>query len=267
LESVSGEISIQHSKLELARKRAERSARLVKEGFLSPASEQDQEDQALDQHARLQTLERGRLSLGRERELLLAEQRQISTQLSSDIAALERDNSALTQESIENAARRQSVVLANQAGVVTAVNASEGQSVSAGQILLAISPQGAQLEAVLFAPSRAAGFVSLGQRVMLRHAAYPYQKFGLYRGTVSAISESVIASTELTPAQQALFGRLSSEALYRITVALDAQQVSTYGQLQPLKAGMALEADVVQDRRRIIEWLFEPVFAFQRRTS
>ena len=55
------------------------------------------------------------------------------------------------------------------------------------------------------------------------------------------------------------------EPLYRITVALDQQAVSAYGQTQPLVAGMQLEADVLLDRRRLIEWLFEPVLGIAGR--
>ena len=51
------------------------------------------------------------------------------------------------------------------------------------------------------------------------------------------------------------------EPLYRITVALDAQTVQAYGRGQPLVAGMQLDADVLLERRRLIEWIFEPLFS------
>jgi membrane fusion protein len=39
------------------------------------------------------------------------------------------------------------------------------------------------------------------------------------------------------------------------------------GEAQPLKAGLTLDADVMQDRRRIVEWLLEPAIAARRRTE
>ena len=39
------------------------------------------------------------------------------------------------------------------------------------------------------------------------------------------------------------------------------QAVQAYGQPQPLAAGMQLEADVLLDRRRLIEWIFEPLLS------
>jgi membrane fusion protein len=53
--------------------------------------------------------------------------------------------------------------------------------------------------------------------------------------------------------------------LYRITVALDQQSVQAYGQPQALSPGMAVDADVLLDRRRLIEWLFEPVLGLAGR--
>ena len=53
--------------------------------------------------------------------------------------------------------------------------------------------------------------------------------------------------------------------MYRIIVALDAQSVAAYGVAQPLVPGMQLDADVLLDRRRLIEWLFEPVLGIKGR--
>jgi multidrug efflux pump subunit AcrA (membrane-fusion protein) len=127
-----------------------------------------------------------------------------------------------------------------------------------------------QLEAHLYAPSRTAGFVAKGQQVLIRYQAYPYQKFGLQQGTVIDISKTPFAPNELPPnlastilsnAQQSILGFNSNEALYRIKVRLDKQTINAYGQMQSLKPGMTLEADVLQDKRRIWEWVMEPVLA------
>ena len=55
------------------------------------------------------------------------------------------------------------------------------------------------------------------------------------------------------------------EPLYRITVALQRSSLQAFGKAQPLKAGMSLEADVIQDRRAIWEWALEPLLAAKAR--
>ena len=51
------------------------------------------------------------------------------------------------------------------------------------------------------------------------------------------------------------------EALFRINVRLDQQTITSYGEPLQLKAGLTLEADVLQERRKIWEWVLEPLLA------
>jgi membrane fusion protein len=57
----------------------------------------------------------------------------------------------------------------------------------------------------------------------------------------------------------ALYG--TNEPVYRVTVNLNKQTVTAYGNLMPLQPGMKLEADVLLERRRLVEWMFEPLFS------
>jgi membrane fusion protein len=56
-----------------------------------------------------------------------------------------------------------------------------------------------------------------------------------------------------------------AEPMFRITVALDEPRLHAFGQTQPLVAGMRMQADVLLERRRLIEWLFEPVLGLSSR--
>jgi membrane fusion protein len=48
-----------------------------------------------------------------------------------------------------------------------------------------------------------------------------------------------------------------------VTVKLDKQAITAYGKPQALVAGMVLDADIKQDTRRLIEWIFEPIYAIK----
>jgi membrane fusion protein len=98
--------------------------------------------------------------------------------------------------------------------------------------------------------------------VRIRYLAYPHQKFGSYGARVLAVSRNALPASELgfVPPDG------SREPLYRIKAALESQQVLAYGRPEPLKAGMQVEADVLLDRRRLIEWIFEPLLALAGRT-
>ena len=266
LRKLDDEIALQGQRKELAERSVKRYEDLATSKFVSPVQVQNQQEALIDQDARFRALERARLTLRRERAGLASEERQIAAQLATELSAVDRELASLDQEAAENAARRTTVVVAPRGGAVSAISIGPGQFVTAGQNLAALHPHDTSLEAHLYAPSRTAGFVAVGQSVLIRYAAYPYQKFGLQSGKVATVSRSAFAPSDLPPALQTLFGRQSTEALYRVTVALDSQDIATYGESRLLKAGMALEADIVQDRRTIIEWMLEPLFAAAQRT-
>ncbi|HKX94890.1 MAG TPA: HlyD family efflux transporter periplasmic adaptor subunit, partial [Methylibium sp.] len=163
------------------------------------------------------------------------------------------------------------VVHAPVDGVVSAVLAQPGQTVTPAAALASLVPAGSQLQAHLYAPSSALGFVRTDQPVLLRYQAYPYQKFGQQSGRVLQVARTPLQATELAGVPLAgvssTASTVSAEPLYRITVALQRQDVAAYGQAQPLAAGMQLEADVQLDRRRLIEWLFEPLLGLGDRVA
>jgi membrane fusion protein len=165
------------------------------------------------------------------------------------------------QELAESESLRQLVIHAPQAGVVTAIVAEAGQTADPGRALLSIVPAGAVLQAHLYAPSRAMGFIRVGDTVRLRYQAYPYQKFGQAQGVVSAIAKTALPAAELAAAG-ALPGAAAAqnEPLYRITATLQSQTMHAAQRVWPLQVGMVVEADVMQDRRRLYEWVLEPLY-------
>jgi len=162
----------------------------------------------------------------------------------------------------QNEADRATVLRAPENGVVSSVLIKPGQVVAAGQSLLAVMPQGSPLQAQLLVPSSAIGFVHVGTDVVLHYQAFPYEKFGVQHGSVVSISRSALTPSEVTT----LLGQQPPpEALYRVQVQLAVEHIEAYGKLEPLKPGMALDADMLLDKRRMIEWIFEPLYGMAHR--
>ncbi len=55
------------------------------------------------------------------------------------------------------------------------------------------------------------------------------------------------------------------EPVFSITVRLNQQSVKTYGTELPLQAGMRLDADILQETRRLYEWMLEPLYSISGR--
>lgn len=262
----------QRQRVRLARTTMNRQEALAQAGFVSPAQLQTKQEEQLDATGRLQSLERNLLALASDTAAVQGELRLLNTQLQSELAQIDRNIESSKQESAENDTRRQVVITAPFAGTITAMHWQPGQAVQAGNNLLTLvaagtTPNANALQAHLYAPSRTVGFVAAGQPVYLRYDAYPYQKFGMQLGKVTAVSRTPFATNDLpaNSAQQLAAQLGSQEALFRITVALEAQTLQAMNQTWALRPGLAVDADVMQERKKVWEWLFEPLLAARQR--
>lgn len=259
LGSMKAESDLQRQRLTLAEQARAQYESLRNDNFVSSAQVRTKAEEVLNVKAQLQGLERQRESRLREIAGLQAQRRELPLQSQSAQGVIDRDLAALAQQAAESEARQRVVVRAPQDGVITGVLAEPGQTVTPSVALASLLPADAKLQAQLFAPSSAVGFVRADQPVQLRYQAFPYQKFGHQSGEVVQVSRSPLQASELAGLSLPASLSASGEPLYRITVKLDRQSVTAYGQPQALVPGMQLDADVLLDRRRLIEWLFEPV--------
>nr|HNH51140.1 HlyD family efflux transporter periplasmic adaptor subunit [Nitrosomonas sp.] len=174
-------------------------------------------------------------------------------------AAIERQISELEQQLTETDLRRSIVLTAPTEGIVTTLLAEMGQMAQPNLPLLSILPAGAQLQAQLLVPTHSVGFIKPGQMVSLRYQAFPYQRFGHHLGEIIEVSRAVIQPNE------ANLPVSIQESVYRATVRLPQQQIIAYGELLPLQPEMILDADIHLDRRRLIEWVFDPLLSITGR--
>lgn len=255
------EVRLQHTRTWRAQQTLERQRSLATQGLVAAAQiEAAQADVAAEQSrelAAVRTVE----ALRTEVESLRRSLAQLASRRVAAAAAAERALVELDQQAGEFSVRRAFALRAPRDGVVTAIQAHVGQTVNPAQPLATLLPADGELVVHLLAPSRAVGFIERGRPVLLRYQAYPYQKFGQYEGHVESVSR-----TALSPAELASFGvAVGSDSLYRVLVRPQAQHVLAYGTPQPLQSGMQVEADVLLERRRLIEWLFEPLYGLGRR--
>jgi membrane fusion protein len=253
---VEREAALQRERLALSQQGLARLEALRDERFVSAAQIQTKSEEVLALRAQLVSLERQRSTLARDAATLEGRRRELPLQEKARAGELRREAQVLAQESAENDAKHELLIRAPQDGVLAAVLAEPGQSVSPDAALASLVPADAHLQAHLYAPSSALGFIRPQQAVHLRVAAFPHQKFGHQLGTVHQVSSTPLQAGELAALPLAA---KPNEPMYRVTVTLQRQDVLAYGQPQPLTAGMQLDADVLLERRRLIEWLFAPV--------
>jgi membrane fusion protein len=250
-----GQIELQQARVASAQRTVSRYEQLLTSRFISEATLQQKQEELLDQRNQLASLERAVTSLSRDMNAARTEQVAAGLKRDNNLAAIARHIAELEQQLTEGDSRRTAVLTAPADGTVTTIMAEVGQAANPNTPLLSILPPGAELEARLLVPTRAAGFIQPKQTVALRYQAFPYQRFGHHMGVVVDVGRTVVQPNEST------LPLALQEPVYLVTVRLDEQQVRAYGQNMPLQAGMMLDADIHLDRRRLIEWVFDPLLS------
>ncbi|NEP23794.1 HlyD family efflux transporter periplasmic adaptor subunit [Moorena sp. SIO3I6] len=137
-------------------------------------------------------------------------------------------------------------------GIISSLNISNtGQVVQPGHSIAEIAPQGAPLVLSASLPTREAGFINEGMPVQVKFDAYPYQDYGIIKGKVISISSDAKADQVMG-------------SVYKVKVSLDRDYVIEDDEIIRFKAGQTANADIIIRRRRIIDFLLDPMRQLQK---
>ena len=264
IQQTDGQIAIEQRQVAQLTDMLHRFEALGTQGYASALDIQQQRSQELDAESQVKSLMKQRSENEEQLKSLSDQLTQLPLTTAAKLNDLHRQIDQDEQSLAQNEADRAVVLRAPEDGVVSSVLIKPGQAVTAGQSLLAVMPQRSQLQAQLLVPSSAIGFVHVGTPVALHYQAFPSEKFGVQHGNVVSISRSALTPSEITT----LLGQQApTEALYRVQVRLATQSVEAYGKPELLKPGMSFDADLLLDRRRMIEWIFEPLYGMGHRMA
>lgn len=189
---------------------------------------------------------------------MTAEQARLEAQVSNMEAELEGAGAQLAQKTAQVSAERRLIMRASRTGQVS-LAVRVGETVEPGRMIATILPVGEGLNAELWVPSAAVGFLRPGDKVRLLYDAFPYQKFGVGEARVVSVATVPVNPADLTTPIE------TREALYKVIARPEREYAFGYGKRWPLSPGMRLKADLVLDQRSFFEWIFDPLLAASRR--
>lgn len=251
--SLERQVQLEGDGIRLAESEGRRTTRLAKEGAGTQRQVEESRAALLGRQLALESV-RERLIAQREtlraidgqvaRARLGADQSQ--SEVASRRAALGEQRAALSRLD-------RLVLTAPVAGTVGEVAARTGLRAQADASLVTVIPSGSRLQVQLFALSSAVGFVRPGQEVRLLFDAFPYQKYGAGRGTVTAVARVPTEPTALDP------GLKLTEPVFRIAVAIDPRGLAGGAAERPLRPGMTLSANLLLERRPLWAVFLDPI--------
>jgi membrane fusion protein len=253
LAQLDAQMVVQRARIVLLERNVEAGAQLRGKGLVTEVDQRHREESLLDQRQSMIALNQQVTT----RQGQLAEVRFNLEQLpfaQEDRIQLLRNNlSAAEQRIAEVNGRSAYIVRAPIGGRISSLQASAGQQADPRHPQLQIVPIGNPLQAELFIPVRAIGFVEVGQDVRILFDAFPYQRFGTFHGRITKVSQTVLLASDVDSPVTL------KEPAYTATAALDRPDLLAHGKKIPLQPDMSLKADIILERRTLANWILAPL--------
>lgn len=262
LNQIVASIKLQEEEIETKRRLYDSYSSIVEIGAVSKEDFDSKKMEYLLAMERKDSLENNKFSLEKQVSEQLYAIEQLKHEHKNQLSQLDRLSYDNEQQSVEVKAGESLVIRASQPGVVSSIYAQTGQYIDPSKPLMTILPQSNVLIAQLYVPDRAIGFMNVGDMVLLRYQAYPYQKFGHAKAKISSIAKTAMAAQNIPSiGTVSLQEQMNNEPMYLVQAILNRQEIKAYGKDLPLQVGMTLEADVLQERRKLYEWVLEPIYS------
>lgn len=250
-------LRLTEDQIAIQRERAEKSRdflRLAESGKPSLAELRRREETAMEDRQELLGLLDEKEQLLDRIDILSSNLRQREADLQQRISDLEVDLSETGRALMGARVAKGYMLRADSAGRIATTELVTGDYVRNDQRLFSLLPNGELLTATLFVPSRAAGFLRIGQEVQLKYDAFPFERYGFHLGEVVEITHTVINKDQVPN-----FLTANNAAYFTAKIALPEQVFSVDEVAIPLKAGMQLHAEIVFDRRPVMTWILNDI--------
>ncbi|MEE4108144.1 MAG: HlyD family efflux transporter periplasmic adaptor subunit [Halieaceae bacterium] len=248
------------ARIDLFRNRRDAQEQLNRKDLVADAAIDHLREQELELENNFQSISARRVSLLNQIAQSHSSLAMLDQDVADETAALNLKLSNLSQATAKLRGERSYVVTASIPGVVSGLNAIEGQLSTMDRQLMSIVPESSRMTARLLVPPRSSGFVQPGQRVRLRYDAFPHQKFGLHGGTIVDVARNISLGHELADAPVPV-----REPAYQVSAVLNDDAVFAYGERHALRPGMTLSADITLEERSVLEWLLDPLLSLRGR--
>jgi hemolysin D len=146
-----------------------------------------------------------------------------------------------------------------------------GGVVTPAQQLMVVVPKGTGLEIEATLPNKDVGFVHKGQSVEIKVEAFTFTRYGLLRGTVTNLSQDVVAPQDDARGTRSRDDdandeekRQAGQPTYVALVSLDSTSIRTEDGVTPLEPGMAVTTEIKTGRRTVISDLLSPLSRLRR---
>ncbi|WIV87505.1 HlyD family type I secretion periplasmic adaptor subunit [Proteus appendicitidis] len=156
-------------------------------------------------------------------------------------------------QNLNHAQKRQQlkIVRAPVTGTVQQItNYTLGSSLQPSQQMMTIIPDNQHNIAEVNILNKDIGFIHVGQKAMIKIDAFPYTRYGTLEGNITNIAKDSIQHEQLG-------------LVYPATIELNTQMIESNNQQYSLAPGMSLVAEIIIDKRRVIDYFLSPIEVYR----
>lgn len=144
-------------------------------------------------------------------------------------------------------------ILSPYSGVVTHVGYTQtGDKVRDDQPFVAIAPEGARRVLNLEIQERDRGFLREGMPVKVKFNAFPYQRYGFIEGVLEYVGPSTVIQPQ------------TKKPIYKGRASIEREFFMVDGSKRPLRYGMGATAEIIVQKRRLIDLALDPFRRLKR---
>jgi membrane fusion protein len=253
ISQLQSQLKLQAERQSVAQSDLSAAEQLKSKGFMTQIEYRRRQMNLLEQQQAASTLDQ---QLAERRNRLVETQyslQQLPTVMAQNVQNIRNELATAEQRIAEINGRRAYVIRAPTAGLVSTLQATVGESADPERLQLEIIPQNAVLQAELLVPARAIGFVTTGQTIRILYEAFPYQHFGTYGGHIVKVSQTLLTGADAA-------GPIAlKEPAYKVTASIARSDIDANGKKIPLQPDMLLRADIILEKRSLLDWLTSPL--------
>nr|WP_297384470.1 HlyD family type I secretion periplasmic adaptor subunit [uncultured Roseateles sp.] len=240
------------STVPMAQQRERDYKALSDQGFVAGHAGQDRTRERVEQEKDLAMA----LARQREAQAALAESRGSAASYRAETLRTLRDREAQSDLKLKQLAEEGAK--ANKRNQLTKLTApvdgtvqqlavhTAGGVVTEAQVLLVLVPDEAEVTAEVVLENKDIGFVRAGQQAEIKLETFPYTRYGTVPATVKSVTADAVNDEK-------------RGAIFPVTLVLGKGAIDVDGKPVRLTPGMNVTAEVKTGRRRVIEYLFNPV--------
>lgn len=258
------------------KKTADAYGKLEKEGFFGNLAAAEKQRDAIEKG---KDLDAQQASVAALNATILAQQKKLSqirsnyqAELQKELADI-RQKIAQLQPSLDKSQYKEGLMelKAPQDGIIKDLaTTTVGAVVQPGSVVMTLVPKDELLYADVNIKNEDVGFTQIGQKVQIKLATYPFQRYGMLTGKLTHLSADATELNKGNPpnsnTNNANSGTTdnsnpaSSIATYKARIQLDHQTLlDAQGSKLLIAPGMQVVAEINQGKRTVLEYLLSPV--------